>query len=88
MSWSVQAIGKPEAVKAQLQRACEAYQEGSPSRREFDEALPHLLAIVDGNIGPVAVHVEANGHASIDSAGLKTCGALNVKVQQYYGFVE
>lgn len=88
MSWSVQVIGKPEAVKGQLQRACAGYQEGSASRHEFEEALPHLLAIVDANVGPVAVQVEANGHASFDASGVKTSGACSVTIRQFYGFVE
>lgn len=85
MSWSIQVVGKPENVTKALEAHAERLT--GQSRQEYDEALPALKTLVAGNVGPVAVSVNASGHASFE-AGLKTHSAINAEIKQLYGFVE
>lgn len=100
MSWSIQAIGKPDAVK----RAIETANIGltGQSKDEWEEAKPALLALVGANCGNVVVRLNASGHVSFelrpverDSEGMptkteriKTHGQCSVTIEPIHGFVE
>lgn len=81
MSWSVAFIGKPGAVVKAL--AAESAKYTDQSKAEYDEAYPHLAALVAANMGPL-VKLTANGHASF-SNGVKTSGQCNVVIDTMYG---
>jgi len=86
VSWSFQAVGKPEAVKRAIEESSNNKLTGQ-SLEEWNEAKPALLTLVGANVGNVAVTVNANGHASF-SDGVKTQGQCSVAIQSLYGFVE
>lgn len=84
MSWSVTAIGKPEKVSEYL----ESYKETitGPSRKEYEEAMPHLQALVLLSMGSdKVVQLNASGHASFDSDGKKTYSNIAVTIGEIYG---
>jgi hypothetical protein len=91
MSWSIQAIGKPEAVKSAIDKAIEGYGPKAPnnqSRAEFEEAQPHLHGLLDLIVGASnVVKLSASGHASFVD-GAKTQGTCSVAIETLYGFVE
>ena len=86
MSWSFQAVRKPDAVKRAIKESSNNKLTGQ-SLEEWNEAKPALLTLVGANVGNVAVTVNANGHASF-SDGVKTQGQCSVAIQSLYGFVE
>jgi len=68
MSWSINIIGKPSAVAAELAKHAESL--SGESRREFEAALPSLVALCHENFAngggytePVLV-LEASGHGT------------------------
>lgn len=65
MSWSIQVIGTPENISKALQEQSEKLE--GKSKEEFDEALPHIKALIDMNYNKAyslqALEVSANGHA-------------------------
>ncbi len=64
MSWSLTYIGNPDKIVAALE-ANSAKLEGK-SKEEYDEALPHLVALVKQNHNKAhepALKLTANGHA-------------------------
>lgn len=88
MSWSVQGVGKPEALKRLLQKNSE--QLTGQSKEEFDQARPHLEALIDlntsGTYWPFAMKLVASGSASFSKAigeegpGVKTWGNCSVEL--------
>jgi hypothetical protein len=82
MSWSVQIIGKPEKVAAELD--AESAKLTEQSKIEYDEALPHLKAMVLQNVGQdYLVEINANGHATFVN-GKRTYGSVNVTLKPFY----
>lgn len=79
MSWSISGIGKVEALKRLLQKNSE--QLTGQSKTEFDEARPHIEALLDQNVNGAypafAMKLEANGHGSFEG-GKKTYGSCQV----------
>ncbi len=66
MSFGVNFIGTPDAIKREL--AAYAERVTGQSKEEFDAVRPAIEAVIDRNIAqgvkPV-LHVEAHGHATI-----------------------
>jgi hypothetical protein len=59
MSWSIYKSGTPEEVITALEEQSNSI--GGQSKEEYDEALPHLVALVKQNIGGV-LNFSAYGH--------------------------
>jgi hypothetical protein len=49
MSWSFQCIGKPAGVVAALEKHSDSFSGNAQSKLEFDDAKPHLIALVSEN---------------------------------------
>lgn len=80
MSWSVNYIGTPEKILAAMDDLSTKL--NGQSKLEFDEALPHLKALVSSNVGSqTGFWLIANGHATI-TEGVKTYGYLSVDLKQ------
>lgn len=85
MSWSVQLVGVPEKIAAELD-AYEATLTGQ-SQVEFQEAKPHLQGLIRGNVGQFGLlQLNAGGHATINN-GEKTYGTVVVTLQTMSGKV-
>jgi hypothetical protein len=105
MSWSFNAIGSPENVLKALEAKSEQISKDPDdySRKEFDEAKPHLMALVkqnfvasDRNYSPMAVSLVASGSATTEHApagsgagapGRKVQSSCCVEIKQLYGYV-
>ncbi len=85
MSFSVQFIGKPEAIKRKLNEESARLQD--QSKEEFDAIKPALDAILDQQVGNGAISLSANGHASF-SGGAKLYGNCNVEIKSLGQLVE
>ncbi len=90
MSWSIQLIGKVDNVKAAL----EAYDAmNTKSQEEFEEAKPHLLALVAMNTSEnAAISLWASGSNYIspptEAGGVgKKIGSCTVKIEGISGLV-
>jgi hypothetical protein len=90
MSWLIQAVGKPEALKRRIAQAIEGYPTAphNQSRREFEEAQPYLNGLLDLTMGATLVRLEASGSASFDSEGKKVNGSCKVAIEPLYDYVE
>lgn len=66
MSWSVNKTGTPEEVIKYLLEQSETLQD--QSKREYDSALPHLVALVSENKGG-SITISAEGHGVLDGSG-------------------
>ena len=88
MSWSVQLVGKKQAVKANLDKACAGYTEGTQSRKEFEAAKEHLQGLLDQVDDKQAVQLDASGHAQFDATGAMVQGSVGVNIKVLYGFCE
>lgn len=82
MSYSVSFIGKPSKISEALSNYSEKL--SGQSKQEYDEALPHLKALVESNVGDKVVQINANGHASFTN-GEKTEGHCQVTITSVYG---
>lgn len=76
MSWSITFIGKPENVSKALNE--HSGKIDGQSKIEYDEALPHLDALVNQNFNsneqyPPVIKIVASGHGQKDSYGYCTC---------------
>jgi hypothetical protein len=61
MSWSIGFIGKPEKVIEALEAQSAKFSD--QSKVEYDEALPHLKALISQNFGfDYPVKITAAGH--------------------------
>ena len=78
MSWSVHFIGHAQNVVRALK--AESTRLSGPSKEEYDQALPHLCALVSGNAGPT-VDLRANGHATLKD-GVRVYGITSVRLTQ------
>lgn len=69
MSWSCNLVGTPEKITERLNKM--STELGGQSKEEFDNALPHLTALLAANVnkkyGPVMVELNANGHATFET---------------------
>lgn len=83
MSWSISFVGTPEKISEAL--IAHSDKVSGQSKQEFEEALPHLKALVESNTQG-CFQVIANGHAQFTD-GKKTYGYLNVKIEQLPGFL-
>ena len=85
MSWSVQFIGKPEKVIEALNAQSNTL--SGESKAEYDNALPHLTALVGENFGlNLAVKLSANGHGI--AGGDKPSRQLTASLELIYGLLE
>lgn len=95
MSWSFEAVGAPGRVVEALEGHSEKIS-GKPehqSRREFDEAKPHLIALVKQNFvvegtgfQKPAIRISASGSASHRN-GEKQQSQCKVTIEPVYGWV-
>src|SRR2546423_13126359 len=83
MSFSVQYIGKPDAIKRKLED--ESARLTGQSKTEFDAVKPALDTILDQQVGNGVIHLSANGHASF-ADGVKTYGNCQVEVKVLNAF--
>jgi hypothetical protein len=73
MSWSFQAVGTPENLQKALDADAETLT--GDSKAEFEEAKPHLVALIRMNVNPHSpptLRVDASGHASRNPEGETT----------------
>ena len=88
MSWSISYIGVPDKINAKMEEYSASLT--GQSKEEFDEAKPHLQALVAANVpglvGTQLIKLDASGHANFTD-GKKTYGICSVTVQQFYGTV-
>lgn len=83
MSWGIQLIGKPDKINERLQKYSESLRD--QSKAEFDEAMPHLQALISQMVGEnLLVKLSASGHASF-SGGEKTYAQVSVAIDPLYG---
>jgi hypothetical protein len=83
MSWNIELIGKPDKINERLQRYSESLRD--QSKAEFDEAMPHLQALISQAVGEnLLIKLKASGHASF-SGGEKTYGQVSVAIDPIYG---
>lgn len=84
MSWSISIIGKPDKVVEELSVYSDTLT--GQSKIEYDEAKPHLQALISQNLGEnIIVNLQASGHANFDSEGKRTYGACTVNLSLLYG---
>jgi len=89
MSWSCSFIGKPDGiVKALFDLSAKLKDQ---SKVEFDDALPHLTALVQQNFninGPIrcTYRLHANGHGSVRN-GVEQDRCLSVTLETIHGVV-
>ena len=67
MSWSVNKLGTPDEVIEHLNEQSNVL--NGQSKEEYDEALPHMVAIVKQNIGGT-VNLNAYGHGVKNADGV------------------
>lgn len=83
MSWSITLIGRPEKVCERLKKHSELLKD--ESKIEFDDALPHIMALVSQNVGDNhVIKLNANGHASFVNR-IKTYGNMQIQIDPIYG---
>jgi len=95
MSWSVNAIGKPEAVAKEIERQFAA---SSPCREPEETvrqaARTTIASILAAETASVAVQVQANGHQSDEYSKEtptktgKVSNTFSLKVDPIHQFVE
>jgi hypothetical protein len=82
MSWAICIIGKPENVVAALEAQSERL--SGDSKAEYDEALPHMVALVKQNQNNGLVRISGNGHAYLNHEKVKV-GSCVVNVETLFG---
>ncbi len=88
MSWSVNAIGKAEAVKAKLAADLANFSHmAEPEQQAKDNIGAALLALCDGNPNLI-VQVEAHGSQWTDKDGKSKNSTAGMKFEVINGFVE
>ena len=87
MSWSVNYIGKPQKVVEALNTQSTAL--SGQSKTEYDEALPHLVALVEQNFGtPYLINLSAAGHGLENSQDPeKSTRQLTASIAIMYGIL-
>lgn len=66
MSWSIYVSGTPEEVVVKIKEQSESLSD--QSKEEFDAAMPHMIALVEQNIGG-SINFNAYGHGVKDGEG-------------------
>lgn len=92
MSWSVTIIGDPIAIAQKLDDFASTL--SGQSLEEYNEAKPHLQALVSLNVNNTAdkngygqmIHLEANGHGYFEG-GEKRYGTCGAKITPIYGLL-
>lgn len=81
MSFSVNLIGKPEAIKRKL--AEESERLTGQGKVEFDAVKPALDILLDQQVNNGIVQLNCNGHATTtgDDQHLKTYGSCSVELK-------
>jgi len=87
MSWSVSGIGKPQAVKAAIEKQAN-YSCAEPEETVRKAALAVVYAVLDAQPVASAVQVSASGHQSSVDADGKAQNQLSIDVKCIYGFAE
>jgi hypothetical protein len=83
MSWSIGFIGKPEKVIEALDAQSAKFND--QSKVEYDEALPHLKALVAQNYGHMyPVKITAAGHGTSGENGNRQ---LTASIELVYNLV-
>lgn len=86
MSWSISFVGKAAKVKAAVDENSSKLT--GQSLAEYQEAKPHLMALIDQNITPddggQVISIKASGHANIGVGGTKTSSTCSVEIKQEY----
>lgn len=84
MSWSVYFMGTPTKVAAALTAQSETM--NGQSKAEYDDALPHLVALVQQNFGNDGeiVKIAANGRG-LSTNGEQTQRHCSVTIESVYG---
>lgn len=82
MSWSVNYVGNPENITKKLQENSEKL--SGKSKEEYDEALPHLIALIGMNYNKqypnFAIKLIASGHAYSDVQGTNSYSNCQVEI--------
>ena len=100
MSWSFNAIGRPDAVRREMDTQNAGLT--GQSKLEWDEVKPVLAVLIGMNCGNHVVRISASGHASFevrtltrDSEGspmtterVQVSGQCSVTLESIFGFVE
>ena len=86
MSWSVSAIGKPEAVAVKLAAELSGIKYLSGVEAEIKDLIAGVIAKAVGDTVGMAVQVIANGSASTGT-GTKS-QSIEIEIRPIYGFVE
>jgi hypothetical protein len=79
MSWGIQELGKPEALKRAIDVSVEQY--SGQSKEEFAQAAPHLKGLLDAANPDAVVSLNASGHGHM-AAGVFVPEYLNVEIKQ------
>ena len=79
MSWSIQKVGKPEALKRAIDVGVEQY--SGQSKEEFAMAAPHLKALLDMAPPSCAYALNASGYGRLDPDGKFIPDGLNVEIK-------
>lgn len=86
MSWSLNVVGTRDNIRAALK--AESSRLTGQSKEEFDDALPHLDALLELNINTANLQqlyeLEASGHASFTDGRL-TYRSVNVSKLGSFG---
>lgn len=79
MSWSIQTTGTAEEVVRQLEEQSKILTD--QSKEEYDAALPHMIALVEQNIGGI-INLSASGHGFKNMEGTFTDRICTVNIFQ------
>lgn len=87
MSWSVNYFGKPEKVSEAL--TAQSANLSGQSKQEYDAALPHLVALVNLNIGQQVplIKLAACGHGTANAEGIMIENNCSVQLEHVYGML-
>jgi hypothetical protein len=85
MSFGINFIGEPLAIKRKLSEESERY--SGQSKVELDAVIPALEILLDQQVANGVVQLVANGHATITD-GVKTYGQCNVELKALGQLVE
>lgn len=87
MSWSISVIGKPENVVAEIER--ESAKQTGQSKVEFDDAMPHLIGLVNQTFTKAAnyqvpiIKLDASG-SGMSEGGEQKYRNCTVKIEPIY----
>lgn len=89
MSWSIRFIGQPSKVAKALETAGDTFD--ATSKKEYESAKPHLIALVSQNFSQEGViepmiEVDASGHGYFVD-GVQKNGSLQASIKGVYGTV-